>query len=266
MALDSPWGYLVTLHEDVKKSGDRRVADWFLVRSPLPVIGIFISYMFLVNYGPRIMEKRPAFKLKYLMLIYNTFQVGLSAYMFYEFLVTAILSRYNLTCQPVDTSMDPLALRMASVCWFFYFSKIIDMVDTVFFVLRKKNNQLTFLHIFHHSTMIFNWWLGVKYVPGGQSFFCAMLNSLVHVVMYSYYLLSSLGAWIQPYLWWKRYLTQFQIVQFVLIVIHISVGHYNNCDFPSALGYMLALYCLTLLVFFSNFYIQAYIRRSKKQS
>lgn len=91
---------------------DRRVADWFLVRSPLPVIGIFISYMFLVNYGPRIMEKRPAFKLKYLMLIYNTFQVGLSAYMFYEFLVTAILSRYNLTCQPVDTSMDPLALRV----------------------------------------------------------------------------------------------------------------------------------------------------------
>lgn len=44
------------------------------------------------------------------------------------------------------------------------------------------------------------------------AFFCAMLNSMVHVVMYSYYLLSSLGAWIQPYLWWKRYLTQFQIV------------------------------------------------------
>lgn len=39
-----------------------------------------------------------------------------------------------------------------------------------------------------------------------------MLNSLVHVVMYGYYFLSSLGAWIQPYLWWKRYLTQFQIV------------------------------------------------------
>lgn len=32
--------------------------------------------------------------------------------MFYEFLVTAILSRYNLTCQPIDTSMDPLALRV----------------------------------------------------------------------------------------------------------------------------------------------------------
>ena len=120
------------------------------------------------------------------------------------------------------------------------------------------------------------------------AFFCAMLNSLVHVVMYSYYMLSSLGAWIQPYLWWKRYLTQFQIVskrwqnkykveqtmnhtlilqvQFVLIVIHISYGHYNNCDFPSTLSVVLALYCLTLLVFFSHFYIQAYLRKSRKQS
>jgi hypothetical protein len=32
--------------------------------------------------------------------------------MFYEFLVTSVLSRYDLTCQPIDTSMDPLALRV----------------------------------------------------------------------------------------------------------------------------------------------------------
>lgn len=38
----------------------------------------------------------------------------------------------------------------------------------MFFILRKKNSQLTFLHIYHHATMIFNWWAGVKYVAGGQ--------------------------------------------------------------------------------------------------
>lgn len=27
---------------------------------------------------------------------------------------------------------------------------------------------MTFLHVYHHGTMIFNWWLGVKYVAGGQ--------------------------------------------------------------------------------------------------
>lgn len=58
------------------------------------------------------MDKRPALKLKYLLMVYNTFQIGLSAYMFYEFLVSSFKARYDLTCQPVDRSMDPLALRV----------------------------------------------------------------------------------------------------------------------------------------------------------
>lgn len=41
-------------------------------------------------------------------------------------------------------------------------------VAQIFFILRKKNGQLTFLHVYHHATMIFNWWAGVKYVAGGQ--------------------------------------------------------------------------------------------------
>jgi hypothetical protein len=36
----------------------------------------------------------------------------------------------------------------------------------VFFILRKKNSHLTFLHVYRHGTMIFNWWAGVKYVAG----------------------------------------------------------------------------------------------------
>ena len=40
----------------------------------------------------------------------------------------------------------------------------------------------------------------------------AILNSFIHVLMYTYYGLSAFGARIQKYLWWKRYLTQAQIV------------------------------------------------------
>uniref|UniRef100_S4RZ22 Elongation of very long chain fatty acids protein n=1 Tax=Petromyzon marinus TaxID=7757 RepID=S4RZ22_PETMA len=82
----------------------------------------------------------------------------------------------------------------------------------VFFILRKKFNQITFLHVYHHSSMIINWWLGVKYVPGGQAFLIGMVNSFVHVFIYTYYGLSVLGPAEQKYLWWKRYLTILQLV------------------------------------------------------
>lgn len=104
-----------------------------------------------------------------------------------------------------------LHLWMARVCWWFFFSKVIELLDTVFFILRKKQDQVTFLHVYHHGTMLFNWWSGVKYVPGGQAFFIGMLNSFVHIFMYGYYALASLGPQMHRYLWWKRYLTIMQL-------------------------------------------------------
>ena len=38
----------------------------------------------------------------------------------------------------------------------------------LFFILRKKNDQVTFLHVYHHASMFFLWWIGVKWVAGGQ--------------------------------------------------------------------------------------------------
>ncbi len=126
---------------------------------------------------------------------------------------------------------------MASVMHFYYVIKLIDLLDTVsdtlliniyskviekyyvffsfnqvIFALRKKSNQITFLHVFHHFSMVINSWLGVKYVAGGQTFFLAMLNSFIHGIMYTYYGLSAIGPHMQKYLTWKKYLTQMQLV------------------------------------------------------
>lgn len=40
----------------------------------------------------------------------------------------------------------------------------------------------------------------------------ALINSFVHVVMYSYYALSCLGPSVQKYLWWKKHITHLQLV------------------------------------------------------
>ena len=40
----------------------------------------------------------------------------------------------------------------------------------------------------------------------------ALINSSIHVIMYTYYALSSLGPRVQKYLWWKRHITRLQLV------------------------------------------------------
>ncbi|XP_049628049.1 elongation of very long chain fatty acids protein 4-like isoform X3 [Suncus etruscus] len=209
------------------ENGDPRTDPWPLVHSPVPVILLLLLYLFLVLVGPRAMSLRPPLGLTGPLVTYNLGLVLLSGYMFYEFLTTSLLANYSYFCQPVDSSQSELSMRMACVCWWCFFSKAIELLDTVFLVLRKKQKQLTFLHVYHHGTMLLNWWAGVKYVPGGQAFFVGMLNSLVHIFMYLYYGLASLGPQVRPYLWWKRYLTVLQLVR-------IPLGPWVQGSIPSS--------------------------------
>ncbi|XP_062920527.1 very long chain fatty acid elongase 4-like isoform X2 [Mobula hypostoma] len=212
ISMASTWEKIRDFYDWAVENGDKRTDPWFLVYSPIPVFVTFIIYLLICKYGPKYMLNREPFNLKYVLIVYNFALVAISAYIFWEFLVTSIRANYSYLCEPVDYSNSELGLRMAKVCWWFFFSKVIELMDTVFFILRKKHNQVTFLHIYHHGTMIFNWWAGVKYVPGGQSFFIGLLNSFVHIVMYLYYGIAAMGPHMRKYLWWKRYLTMLQLV------------------------------------------------------
>lgn len=60
-------------------------------------------------------------------------------------------------------------LQVAKVLWWYYFSKLIEFLDTIFFVLRKKTSQITFLHVYHHASMFNIWWCVLNWIPCGQS-------------------------------------------------------------------------------------------------
>ena len=59
-----------------------------------------------------------------------------------------------------------------------------------------------------------------------------IVNSAVHVLMYTYYFLAACGPSVRPYLWWKRYITRIQIGQFVGLLFHILIPMFYDCGYP----------------------------------
>lgn len=91
--------------------------------------------------------------------------------------------------------------------------KTIDLIETGVFVLRKKFNQVSFLHVYHHISTILVTFMCAKYFPGGMFSMQMLINGSVHVVMYTYYLLASLGpSWQKVLNPVKPYITRIQIV------------------------------------------------------
>jgi len=105
----------------------------------------------------------------------------------------------------------------------------------------------------------------MKEWPGGDAYFGALLNSWIHVMMYSYYTLSLLKIRCP----WKKYLTMAQLLQFCAVVVYtlaVAVVHHRNGDIDSTQYYCLGvqIFEMTSLFFlFMHFYSKTY-KNSKK--
>ncbi|XP_057290670.1 elongation of very long chain fatty acids protein AAEL008004-like isoform X2 [Hydractinia symbiolongicarpus] len=242
------------------ENGDARSAHLPLVKDPLYVFVPAVAYLVMVMYGPKFMEKRNPLQLRNVLIGYNCFSVVLSIYMMWEFFATTILNPdFNLLCQdivPTDTS--PLTIRLVNAHWLYFFSKLIEFCDTFFFVVRKKNNQISFLHVYHHVSMLVLQWTLVKFVPGGVSYLGPLLNCFIHTLMYTYYMLAAFGPHMQKYLWWKKYLTRMQMVQFAVICTYIWNAVRMDCDYWMPFLKLNGLFVFSLLFLFGRFYLSSY--------
>ncbi|CAG9560579.1 unnamed protein product [Danaus chrysippus] len=247
---------------------DPRVKDWPMMSSPWPTLAACLCYALCAKkIGPSFMANRKPFELRNVLVIYNLAQTIFSAWIFYEYLASGWWGHYDFRCQLVDYSRSPKAMRMANTCWWYYFSKFTEFFDTLFFVLRKKNEHVSTLHVIHHGIMPMSVWFGLKFAPGGHSTFFALLNTFVHIVMYFYYMVSAMGPKYQKYIWWKKYLTAFQMVQFVLIFSHqLQVLFRPSCQYPRVFVYWIAMHGFLFLFLFSDFYKAKYNRSGKKKT
>jgi len=79
----------------------------------------------------------------------------------------------------------------------FIFSKLFELIDTVFIVLRKR--PLLFLHWYHHITVLLFCWYSSAFRHAGLVF--VAMNYSVHAAMYSYFFLMALKKvpkWFNP--------------------------------------------------------------------
>ncbi|KAM5322183.1 very long chain fatty acid elongase 2 [Glossophaga mutica] len=242
---------------------DSRVRGWFMLDSYLPTFFLTVIYLLSIWLGNKYMKNRPALSLRSILTLYNLAITLLSMYMLTELILSSWEGGYNLQCQNL-ASAGEADIRVAKVLWWYYFSKLIEFLDTIFFVLRKKTSQITFLHVYHHASMFNIWWCVLNWIPCGQSFFGPTLNSFIHILMYSYYGLSVFPS-MHKYLWWKKYLTQAQLVQFVLTITHTMSAVVKPCGFPFGCLIFQSSYMLTLVILFLNFYFQTYRKKPMKK-
>lgn len=136
--------------------------------------------------------------------------------------------------------------NIARVVWVFYLSKVLDLADTFFIVVTKSWGRLSFLHLYHHSTILLVYWMVVRAGYAGDVYTTVVLNGVVHVVMYLYYLLTTLG-YHPP---WRLWVTYLQLLQFILMNVTAGYLLYHGCPYPSRVRYYplcrVVLWCVVL--------------------
>ncbi|ETO14607.1 steroid isomerase [Reticulomyxa filosa] len=195
------------------------IEEFFM--SPICVVGTMIGYVVILQVLQQVMASRPEMGLKAFSAFHNFFLCIWS-------LVMASGVAWNAYHSIVESGWRAIVLDSNAKQWekfarkwlfIWYVSKYYELIDTIILVLKKK--KLIFLHVYHHAIMILVPWLWLKY-QWTFTWYAVFVNSSVHVLMYYYYF--STIACTAP--WWKKYVTQFQILQFLSIFVVIFLWYY----------------------------------------
>ncbi|KAL6475826.1 hypothetical protein MHYP_G00168660 [Metynnis hypsauchen] len=146
----------------------------------------------------------------------------------------------------------------------FTISKVPELGDTVFIVLRKQ--RLIFLHWYHHITVLLYSWYTYKGRVAGGGWFMTM-NYTVHALMYSYYTAKAAGLRLPKPC--AMVITTLQILQMAmgLTVLALVYHWHHDVHCASNMNNIASgsLMYLSYLVLFTMFFHQSYLRREKNK-
>lgn len=231
---------------------------------PWQMLTITLTYLVAIKlFGPYLMRKRkPMENLIWPIRLYNAFMVAFNAYLYINFSKKV---GWGLDCWGCGKSMQRMD-QTGLILWeLTLLSRYFDFFDSIFFVCRKKYDHLSVLHVTHHTLVPIIVWFAGKLEPTPMVVFAGYINLPIHVIMYSYYCLSTFPS-LKPFLWWKKYLTTIQIIQFGLDLLHsLQIIYIPNCKYHP-ITYVQTAFSLTFLYLFFQFYLRSYInqRQSSK--
>lgn len=242
-----------------RKSGSECL--WSFFPAILVVCVLYVAFIFT---GRRWMQDKQPFDLRRELTMWNT---GLAVFSILGFLNLTPAMLHKLFNEGyLATVCSPLTGSHVDL-WKFLFclSKAAELGDTVFLVLRKS--QLTFLHCYHHLTVLIYAWYGgtLDSDPLGNWF--GWMNYGVHSVMYMYFVLKSIGFWVPNGV--SRAITLLQLSQFLMGLVAILTavwvkmrGHFcPTSDTVILVG--IALYG-SYFALFVNFFYNRYFKKKKK--
>jgi elongation of very long chain fatty acids protein 6 len=164
----------------------------FAKNHPVLPISLVVGYICFIYFGSKVMESRKPFGLQLALAGWNAL---LSFFSFVGMCRTVPYLLASILSNPYESTVctSPLLTWGNGPTGFwvmlFIFSKVPELVDTVFIVLRKK--PLIFLHWYHHVTVLLFCWNAYATIAGSGLYFVAM-NYTVHALMYGYYCLQAL--------------------------------------------------------------------------
>lgn len=192
-------------------------------------------------------------KLYGVAFLYNIAQVMLCSYMCLEAVFVMKRNDYALVCNDFKPKSPP----MANLLWLFYASKVLDFADTFFIVIGKKWKQLSFLHVYHHTTIFLFYWLNLHVNYDGDIYLTIVLNGAIHTIMYTYYFVSMHTRDI----WWKKYLTLAQLTQFCCMNVQAFWLLAAQCGgTPPRVTVLYFAYIVSLFLLFLQFFIKSYTK------
>lgn len=240
------------------------VMRWPYVGDVRVCLSIMLAYFMFINYiGPAMMRNKRPFDLRWLMIPYNILLVLANFCIFYEFARLRLFGKLDIGSSDwssLDLKEHPHIYRLAEVTWYFYMTKYFELFDTVIFVLRKKERQLSRLHIIHHTTVPLIVLCVLRTNPRGCNTFFPLANAFVHCIMYTYYGIAAFGDDVTIHLKFKKYVTLTQLLQFISVMGYFLSLPVYGAQWEDMVPLGSVILAGFFFVLFCNFYWHEYVK------